>query len=478
MTMDTFIIWPGMPALSIAVWAGALVVILYMAREYAHKLINSLTHHARNGLRLASHSILMGEARLQRRNKEVLLASGVETVEKKLDREFHRINNVVVKDLQAYPSMHRSMSELITAIDEDYRKSTETPPPPPGWVQAVESVASIESGDGMMAHVLVDIKKAAEKQHDKAISEYRKASGQRHDLLKKMAPYWRKMSNTLDKTDASIKGLLDRSETIDKRMSHYEGILAKTDKAERMLSSSALTQFVISGIVLLIALGGAIVNFNLIALPMSEMVGGGSYIGPFKMNHIAAMVIVLVEAVIGIFLMEALRITNLFPVIHTLEDRKRRNFMWGALVILLCMAFFESALAFMRDIMATERHSLVQSLSGVEDITSPEMQWIPMVGQMVLGFLLPFVLACVAIPFESFVHSTRTVLGVVVAWFMRVTAFILRLSGSIILYLGNVLINVYDLMAFPLLWIERMYHASRGGKSKPAGHATEGGEMR
>ena len=28
--------------------------------------------------------------------------------------------------------------------------------------------------------------------------------------------------------------------------------------------------------------GGAVINFNLIALPMSEMVGGGSYIGGWK----------------------------------------------------------------------------------------------------------------------------------------------------------------------------------------------------
>jgi len=454
--MESLFIWPDQPVLSVTVVVVVAVVVLYFARAYAHKLILSVTHIVHNALRLTSRSILQGEAKLQKRNREVLMASGAEAMEKKLQREFHRINNVVVKDLQAYPSMHRSMSDLITAIDDDYRKSTETPPPPPAWTQAVESVAKIEGSDGLMAHVLSDIKKAADKQFDKAITEYRTASGKRHNLLKKMAPYWRKMSNTLEKTDKTINGLLDRSQIIDSKMQQYEEILAKTDKAERTLSSSALTQFVIAGIVLLIAIGGAVVNFNLIALPMSEMVGGGTYIGPFQMNHIAALVIVLVEAAMGIFLMEAMRITNLFPILQTMEDRKRRNFMWVAFVVLLLLACVESSLAFMRDIMATERHALVQTLSGTDAELAPEMSWIPMVGQMVLGFILPFVLAFVAIPFESFIHSARTVIGILVAWLMRVAAFLLRFAGNIMLFLGTLLINAYDLLAFPLLTVERL----------------------
>ena len=47
----------------------------------------------------------------------------------------------------------------------------------------------------------------------------------------------------------------------------------------QLAPSSSLTQFFIAGLALAIAVGGAVINFNLIALPMSEMVGGGSYIG-------------------------------------------------------------------------------------------------------------------------------------------------------------------------------------------------------
>ena len=75
-------------------------------------------------------------------------------------------------------------------------------------------------------------------------------------------------------------------------MDEYEQIRSKSDRAARALSTSSLTQFAIAGLVLLIAIGGAIINFNLIALPMSEMVGGASYIGPYKTSDVAGLVII------------------------------------------------------------------------------------------------------------------------------------------------------------------------------------------
>jgi methyl-accepting chemotaxis protein len=59
-----------------------------------------------------------------------------------------------------------------------------------------------------------------------------------------------------------------------------------------------LTQFFISSLVLVIAIFGGLINFQLIAMPMSEMVGGSSYIGPMKTSDIAALVIIMVVILI------------------------------------------------------------------------------------------------------------------------------------------------------------------------------------
>ncbi len=222
-----------------------------------------------------------------------------------------------------------------------------------------------------------------------------------------------------------------------------------------MLTSSAATQFFIAGFVLLIAIGGAIINFNLIALPMSEMVGGGSYIGAFKTSDVAALVIILVELAMGLYLMESLRITRLFPIIGQMDDRTRRRMIWITFSILFIMAGVEASLAFMRDRLAADIQALRQSLADVE-IVAAANNWIPTVGQMVMGFILPFALAFVAIPLESFVHSARTVMGAAFASLLSALAFVFRLFGNVVRYGGEFFVNLYDLAIFPSLWIERL----------------------
>jgi hypothetical protein len=196
---------------------------------------------------------------------------------------------------------------------------------------------------------------------------------------------------------------------------------------------------------------------------MSEMVGGGSYIGPFKTSHIAALVIILVETAMGLYLMESLRITRLFPVIATMDDKLRHRMIYVTLTILVILAGIESALAFMRDLIAADMQALRQSLAGVENAEATS-RLIPTIGQMVMGFILPFALAFVAIPLESFVHSARTVLGLFLIGFLSVLSFLLRLIGNIVRYTGELLIKIYDLIIFPLIWVERLVRGKEQGK--------------
>ena len=236
-------------------------------------------------------------------------------------------------------------------------------------------------------------------------------------------------------------------------MDAYEKIRSQDEMAERQLSSSSLTQFFISGLVLSIAVIGAIINFNLVALPMSEMVGGANYIGAFRASDVAGMFIVCLEIVLGVFVMDALRITRLFSIIGSMEDRKRKMIFWVLFAFLTILAGVESSLAFMRDRIATDMEALRQSLAGVE-VSEVATSSIPTIGQMIMGFILPFILTFVAIPFESFVSSSRTVLGLLAAWMLRVLAFALRLLGNLGFYLSRIVINIYDLVIFPALWLE------------------------
>jgi hypothetical protein len=81
---------------------------------------------------------------------------------------------------------------------------------------------------------------------------------------------------------------------------------------------------------------------------------------------------------------------------------------------------------------------------------------------MVMGFILPFALTFVAIPLEMFVSSSRTVLGGLMAWLLRMFAFLLRLLGHVGFYAGRFIVNVYDLAIFPAIWLEGIILGSRG----------------
>lgn len=460
--MNFLMIWPDSPFLSILVLLIVVDVLMYMARAHVHQAVKAFGRVINNAMRFAARSTSLAEKNLQRRNREVLLAVGREAVERTIEREFHRVEATVARDLSGYPALNRRLSDLATNIDEDYRKSGETPLPPPEWVSAIESVAKISTtSHAMVANILKDIHKTLEKQHAETLDNYRKKTAKRHLLLNKMVPYWRQMTKTLGTVEKTIEGLHERSRVIDGRMEDFEKIRAKTDKAERELSSSSMTQFFISGFVLLIAIGGAVINFNLIALPMSEMVGGGSYIGPFKTSNIAAAVIILVETAMGLYLMESLRITRLFPVIGALDDKLRVRMIIVTFSILFILASVEAALAYMRDLIAADMQLLRQTLAETE-IAAPVNRWIPTVGQMVMGFILPFALTFVAIPLESFVHSSRTVMGKIFAALLRLLAFSLRLTGNIVRSAGALVIGIYDLLIFPPLWLETV--VSKRGK--------------
>ncbi len=442
------------PFLSVMIWIVLILAALYFARRPFHRAIGSLSKIIHNAMRLTSASVLQAEKRLSQRNREVLMAAGLENAERIVEREFDRISTAVLRDLEGYPNLHRRLSEATTQLDEDYNKSADVLPSLPNWIPIIESIAKVKhTGDAMVANMLGEINRSLEDQHKTAIEEYRNSTALRHSILNKMLPLWRKVQRTLNDIGKSITKLNDRAKSIDRYMNEYEEIRKQTDKAARMLSSSSLTQFFIASLVLLIAIGGAIINFNLIALPMSEMVGGASYIGPYKTSDVAGLVIILIELTMGLFLMESLRITRLFPIIGSMDDKMRRRMIWITFTMLAILAGVESALAFMRDRIAHDMEALRQTLAGVEQ-TTIATSMIPTVGQMIMGFILPFALAFVAIPLESFISSSRTVLGVVAVGLLRFLAFILRLIGNIGFYAGRFMVNMYDLIIFPTIWLE------------------------
>lgn len=458
---------PSLPRLSDLLLILVLLLALYLARHFFHLTIRALSRTVHNAMRMAAVSVLIAEKRIAARNRQVLIAKGLENSERKLTLAFDQINTAAIRNLRGYAELHRQISGVITKLEDDHRNSMDVPPSLPNWTPIIEAIAKIEhSGDTMAASMLSEINSTLIKQHQAAIEDYRMSTTTRHKILNKMFPLWSKMEKTLREVDNSVISLTDRAKSIDRHMQTYGQIRANSDQAARVMASSSLTQFFISGLFLIVAFGGVVVNFNLLALPMSEMIGAGSHIGPYKTAEVAAGVITAMELSLGLFLMESLRLTRLFPVIGSMDEKMRHRMIWISLTLLTVIAGVESALAVLRYQMATDMEALRPLMAGVEK-TEVSTRIIPTAGHVIIGFILPFWMAFGAIPLAVFISSARTVLGIIAAGGLRLLAFGLRLVGNIVVYAGQVTITVYDLVIFPTLWLEGTLRGSHN-KVKPS----------
>ena len=66
----------------------------------------------------------------------------------------------------------------------------------------------------------------------------------------------------------------------------------------------------------------------------------------------------------GLFLMESLRITRLFPVIGALQDRMRIRMVWITFTILFVLASVEAGLAFLRETLMQDELATSALLRG------------------------------------------------------------------------------------------------------------------
>lgn len=139
---------------------------------------------------------------------------------------------------------------------------------------------------------------------------------------------------------------------------------------------------------------------------------------------------------------------------------------WVCMIFLLALCGVEAGLAFMRESMVADKALLTSFLVGGEQAVTQASQQehsnIPMIGQMMLGFVLPLILMFVAIPFESVIHTGRHVLGSLLVQTCILLSTLLRTLSLVIKQLNHSLKNVYDILCFAPIWIEHLIESRPG----------------
>jgi hypothetical protein len=468
--MERFYLWPDSPALSLlALWA-ITQPLLYAARVPMHRALRKLGVAAGGSLRIAARWLRSTSDELRQRNREVLLEAGRVEAGAKLEHEFQRLATTFTADLKQYPVLHRRLDESLKKVEEDFKASGVAPPEAPGWPEAIQAVAAMDkAGDRTVQKVLEEIHRSAVAQEKKTLQAYREATAKRHGILAQSAVHWKSIRGLLEQVNKAVTGTLAASSRVDGHMETYQKILRGEDAAERALAGSALNLFVVSLFVCAVAGFGGLVNFQLIARPMSELVAGGGWVFGMPISMIAALVIVLMEVAAGIFVMETLGVTHLFPRLGGLPASRKRIIFTVAFVGLALLAAIEASLAILREQLLEADKALAVALAGEavkgkESVAAPLLSSIPVIGQAVLGFILPWILAMIAVPLEMLVESGRHVIGRALALLVRGSGFLFRIAAHAVRYLTAAIAHAYDIYIIIPLQLERLV---RGGARDP-----------
>ena len=461
--MESIYLWPENPLASLFVLWVASVIFLWAARVPMLKVLHGLGGGLTDGLAaVAKHCSSIADE-LRKRCRKVLLAAGTRDAQGRLDRELQRIDTGFSKRLGEYGALHRRLDDTLTALEGDYEHCGIAPPEVPGWSAAVGTIANLPmTGDPNIQKILEGIRKSSRDAEKKALQAFRDDSAKRHKMLGAMLPTWKDVKNLLSKMQDSVSLALESSTRINAFVEDYEKIRQGSEEAARALTYSAVKLFFVSCLVLGIAVGAAFINFQLIALPMSELVPAGARVGGVPVSTISALVLVLMEAALGIFLMDLLGVTDLFPKLSTMPLSRRRLILGLGFVGLFFLASVESSLAVLREQIVEAESALKLSLAGDEGrlIQSASESRIPVIGQAVLGFILPWVIALVAVPLEMLLDSGRHVMGSLGVMLLRAVAMLSAVGAHVASHLTGLMASVFDVyIAIPL----RIESMMRGG---------------
>jgi len=410
--MESMYLWPQNPAVSLLVLWVLSTLFLWAAREPMLQMLRGIFRSLESGLSGVAQWCRGAAERQERRSREALLAAGEIELRARMQRELHRVDASFSEKLGQYSNLHRRLDDLLLRLDGDYQRCGDSPPEVPGWTSAVEAVSAIPAAsDPNVQKVLDGIHESLEEAGKRALAHYREESSKRHKLLGRMRPDWKQVRGLLTRIKEIVARSLQATARIDRCVDEFQALTAARGAEAQALAFSPVKTFLVSLVVLAVALGGAFINFQLIALPMSELVPAGARIGGVPVATVSALVIVLMETAVGIFVMDMLAITDLFPKLATASVGRRRLILGLGLAGLFFLAGVESSLAVLREQIVEADAALKLSLAGATEtvVQAPMRSSIPVIGQAVLGFVLPWILAMVAIPLESFLDSGRHV---------------------------------------------------------------------
>ncbi|MEE4213125.1 MAG: hypothetical protein V2I43_28090, partial [Parvularcula sp.] len=239
------------------------------------------------------------------------------------------------------------------------------------------------------------------------------------------------------------------------------------------LRPSELVAFVVAAFLIGGGILTAIVQFELLAQPLRDVVGTGTLIAGAPTADLTAAMMIAAQIVLAVVLLDAAGVTRLLPGFGHLSHRVRVVLTTGTGLGLLLLAAAGAALAYARELVVAESLIATSALLGTApaafDVMRPTV-----LAHLGLGFVLPFVFALMMVAVESCLTGVRVVIGGALVACLATLGFLCRVMGALCEEAINIMRNVYDVVIFAPLWAEKRLSSSlaralmsRTGAAKP-----------
>jgi hypothetical protein len=427
-------------------WIAIAMAVLYLAREPAQALIHSLFHLPIALLRLLGHAAARWAQACAGRHRALLIHLHAEELETYIESRRRRAESGLRACLLGYPMLHHRLSRTLDQIEHSQGDALPVSVNPPMQLPA-------EAGMGGHPVPVATAPPAA-------LPPPLLRAPVRRLRMTALTRIARRLT-AIHSDVAALRDMDKRIETASRDVtggvSEYRSLLTGEPRREASSGRSALTLVLVGLLVALAAFAGVALNFRLIARPLSEIVGEGFQVFGYPLSDVLALGIILVEMVVGAMFMDFIGVTRLFPVADRLDDRLRRLLAIATGTIILAFALIEASLALIReDIVQLERQLSVDAGTVAPPTdTATTLGWLPQVVQASLGFVMPWMLALVAIPLEQLLKYGRVALQAVGAALFGGLAAITRVLAGLLGGMRMVVLRLYDLVIFLPLFVEQ-----------------------
>jgi hypothetical protein len=427
--MDAVYLWPDRPGLSLLALWGISVVVLWTARDAMFELIERLGKNLEELLVAGGRWCVSVAETLRQGARRVLLAAGGLDLQEKLEAEFGRIEDGFSERLGQYSSLQRRIDDLLQALEDDYQRSGDSPPDVPGWTAAVESIAGIPDADDPNVHMILEgVKKSLDEAQKKALHLYRADTAERHSILDRMRSLWKEVAVLQERLTETLGRALETAARVNGYVEEYARIRNDDRAAARALAYGAGKTFAVALGVVIVASGCGFVSFQLLVVPCAQLLPEAVLLG-VPLAQLAAGMIVLVHVALGVTVMDGAGVTELLPRLAALPGPRRRRLLQAAFAGLFVLAVVEG------------------SLAGAQPGRG--------LGEQMLGFVLPLLVALAAVPLEHLLDSGRPVAMSAAAFLASGLGSCAFVGARMVRAVANVLPSVYDVYVSVPLRLER-----------------------